>query len=58
MAFKIPFIQGGRYLTGVDSYTVLEIKKVREIGLGHFASVLIARHNGKDFVLKKMFCKH
>ena len=45
-------------MTGVDSYTVLEIKKVREIGLGHFASVLIARHNGKDFVLKEMFCKH
>ena len=58
MAFKIPYIQGGRCLTFVDSYTVLEIKKVREIGRGHFASVLTARHNGEDFVLKKMFCKH
>ena len=52
MAFKIPFIQASRCLTGVDSYTILETKKVREIGRGHFASVLIARHNGEEFVLK------
>ena len=58
MAFKIPFIQASRCLTGVDSYTILETKKVREIGRGHFASVLIARHNGEEFVLKEIFCKH
>ena len=55
---KIPFIQAIWCLTGVDSYTISEIKKVREIGRGHFASVLIARHNGEEFVLKKIFCKH
>ena len=42
----------------VDSYTILEIKKVREIGTGHFASALIGRHNEEEFVLKKIFCKH
>ena len=39
-------------------YTVLEAKKVREIGKGHFASVLTARHIGQEFVLKEIFCKH
>ena len=58
MAFKIPFIQASRYLTGVDSYTIFETKKVREIGRGNFASVLIARHNGEEFVAKEIFCKH
>ena len=47
MAFKSPFIQASRCLTVVDSYTVLETKKVREIGRGHFPSVPIARHNGE-----------
>ena len=42
MALKIPFIQASRCLTSVDSYTILEKKKVREIGRGHFGSVLIA----------------
>ena len=45
MAFKIPFIQASRCLKGVDSYTILEAKKVGEIGRGPFASVLMARHN-------------
>ena len=58
MAFKIPFIQASRCLTGVDSYTILETVKVREIGRGNFASVLIARHDGEEFVLKEIFCKH
>ena len=58
MSFKIPFIQGSRCLTGVDSYTILETKNVREIGRGHFALVLIARHNGEEFVLKQIFCKN
>ena len=58
MIFKILFIQASRCLTGVDSYTVLCIKKVREIGRGHFTSILIARHNGEEFVQKKMSCKH
>ena len=40
MTFKIPFIQARRCLTGVDSYTILETKNVREIGKGYFASVL------------------
>ena len=53
MTFKIPFIQASRYLTGVDSNTVLEIKTVREIGRGHFASVVMGRQNGEEFVLKK-----
>ena len=52
MEFKIPFIQTSRCLTGVDSYTTLETKKVREIGRGHFASVLIVRRNGVEFVVK------
>ena len=52
MTFKIPFIQGSRCLTGSDSYTIFETKNVREIGRGHFALVLIARHNGEEFVLK------
>ena len=39
-------------MTGTDSYTVLETKKVREIGRGHFASLLIARHNGEEFIVK------
>ena len=56
MAFKIPFIQTSRWLTGVDSYTILD-KKVREFSRGHFASVLIARHNGEEFILKEIFCK-
>ena len=58
MAVKIPFIQASRCLIGVDSYTISEIKKVREIGRGHFASVLTARHIGEEFVLKEVFCKH
>ena len=37
MAFKILFIQASWCLTGVDSYAILETKKVREIGRGHFA---------------------
>ena len=45
-------------MAGVDSYTILETKKVREIGRGHFASVLIARHNGEEFVVKEILCKH
>ena len=58
MTFKILFTQVSRCLTGVDSYTILEIKKVREVGRGHFPSILIARHNGEEFDLKKIFCKH
>ena len=58
MAFKIPFIQASRCLTGVDSYTALETKKVREIGRGHFTLVVTARHIGEEFVPKEMFCKH
>ena len=49
MAFNVPFMQASRRLTGVDSYTILLIKKVREICRGHFASVLSARHNGEEF---------
>ena len=52
MAFKIPFIHASGCLTGVDSYTSLETKKVRQIGREHFASVLIARHNGEKFVVR------
>ena len=58
MAFKIPFIQASLCLTGVDSYTYLETKKVGEIGRGPFASVLIFRHNGEKFYLKEIFCQH
>ena len=58
MAFKISFIQASQCLAGVDSYTILETKKVRDIGRGHFTSVLIARHNGEEFVQKEIFCKH
>ena len=58
MVFKIPFIQASRCLTGVDSYTILEITKVREIGRGHFASVIIARHNGEEFILKEILRNH
>ena len=58
MALKISFIQARRCLTGVDSYTILETKKVREIGRGHFISVVITKHNGEEFVLKDIFCKH
>ena len=35
MTLKIPFIQASLCLTGVDSYTILETKKVREIGRGY-----------------------
>ena len=58
MTFKIPFIQASPCLAGVASYTILETKKVREIGKGHFASVLIASHNRGEFVVKEIFCKH
>ena len=58
MALKIPFIQASCCLTGVDSYIILETKKVREIGRGYFASELIARHNGEEFVLKEILCKY
>ena len=59
MAFKILFIQASRCLTVVDSYTILETKKIRKRGRGHFASVLIARYNGKGLVaLKEIFCNH
>ena len=58
MAFKIPFIQASRCLTGVDTYTILETKKIRETVWGHFTSVLIAGHNGEEFGLKEIFCKH
>ena len=53
MALKIPFILANQCLTDIDSCTILEIKNVREI-----ASVLIARHNWEEFVLKEMSCKH
>ena len=55
MTFNIPFIQASRGLTVVDSNTVLETKKIRETGRGYFASVLIAKQNGEEFVLKKYF---
>ena len=42
MKFKIPFIQGSWCLTSEDSCTILQLKKVGEIGRRHFASVLIA----------------
>ena len=58
MAFKIPFLEASSCLTGVDSYTILETKKVRKIGRVHFTSVLIARHNREEFVVKEIFCKH
>ena len=58
MAFKIPFIQASRCLTGVDSYTILETQKIGEIGRVNFASVLVARDNGEEFVRKEIFCKH
>ena len=45
-------------MTGVDSYTILETKNVREIGKGHFALVLMARPNGEEFVVTEIFCKH
>ena len=54
MAFKILFIQASQFLTGVKK----ETKKVGEFGRGHFASVLISRHNGEEFVVKEVFCKH
>ena len=57
MTFKIPFIQANRCLTGVDSDTILETKKVKENSRGHFVSVLIARHNEEKFVVKEVFCK-
>ena len=50
------FIQASRCLTGVESCR--DKKKVREIGRGHFASVLTARHIGEEFVLNKIFWKH
>ena len=31
MAFKIPFIQADRCLTGVDSYTVLGTQKLEKL---------------------------
>ena len=58
MAFKTPFIQVSRCLTGVDGNTILETKNIREIGRRHFVSVLIARHNGEEFALKEIFCNH
>ena len=45
-------------MTVVDSCTILERKKVRELGRGHLVSVIIGRHNGEEFVLKEIFCKH
>ena len=45
MAFKVPFIQINRCLTGtagVGSYTISETKKV---GREAFASILLARYN-------------
>ena len=46
MVVKIPFIQARHCLREVDSYTILETKKVGEIGRRHFASALIAKYNG------------
>ena len=34
MAFKIPFIQARRCLTGVDSYTILETKMLEKLAGG------------------------
>ena len=45
-------------LDRVDSYTILETQKIREIGRVNFASVLVARDNGEEFVLKEIFYKH
>ena len=48
MTFKTQFIQTSGSFTGEDSYTILETKKVKEIRKAHFASVITARHNGKN----------
>ena len=58
MALKIPFVQASRCYTGVDSYIILEAKKVRGFGRGHFPSVAIARHNREEFGMKEIFCKY
>ena len=58
MALKIPFVQASRCYTGVDSYTILETKKVRDFGRGHFPSVAIARYNREEFAMKEIFCKY
>ena len=42
-AFNIPFIQASQCLEGVNSYTILETNKVREIATGHFTSLRLRR---------------
>ena len=43
-------------MAGVNSYATLETKKVKGIGRGNFAAVLIPRQNEEEFVLKEIFC--
>ena len=38
--------------------TFIRDRKIIVIGKGAFASVVLAKHNGKEVVLKGMVCKH
>ena len=61
MAFKVPFIPTKRRLEdayGIDRFTLSETERIKVIGKEAFASVVLAKHNGEEFVLKEMLCKH
>ena len=61
MALKVPFIPTKRRLedaNGIDRFTLSETERIKVIGKEAFASVVLAKHNGEEFVLKEMLCKH
>ena len=55
MAFKIPFTQASRCLTGVDSYTVLETKKLEKLVGGILLQYLHLGIMEKNLSWKKYF---
>ena len=61
MVFKVQFIPAKRRSEDadwIDSLALSETKRNKVIGTGVFTLAILAKYNGKELVLKEMFCKH
>ena len=61
MVFKVQFIPAKRRsedADGIDSLALSETKRNKVIGKGLFTLAVLAKYNGKELVLKEMFCNH
>ena len=43
---------------GINNFTLSEMKKIKVIGQGAFASAVLPKHNGEEVVFKEMLCKN